>query len=69
MSATSGVNAIAHAVEALYARNANPVISLLALEGIRALAESLPEIVQDARRQAGTGEGTVWSVVVCKLFG
>ncbi|KAL4940340.1 hypothetical protein BDV06DRAFT_213551 [Aspergillus oleicola] len=44
MSATSGVNAIAHAVEALYARNTNPVINLMALEGTRALATSLPEI-------------------------
>jgi alcohol dehydrogenase class IV len=49
MSSTSGVNAIAHAVEALYATNANPVISLLALEGIRALAVALPQIVEDAK--------------------
>jgi alcohol dehydrogenase class IV len=45
MSATSGVNAIAHAVEALYAQNTNPVISLLALEGTKALASALPKIV------------------------
>ncbi|GME26565.1 Alcohol dehydrogenase iron-type [Neofusicoccum parvum] len=44
LSATSGVNAIAHAVEALYARNTNPIITLLALEGVRALATSLPTI-------------------------
>ncbi|RWQ98666.1 hypothetical protein C8Q69DRAFT_459667 [Paecilomyces variotii] len=47
MSATSGVNAIAHAVEALYARNTNPIINLMAIEGTRALASSLPQIVQD----------------------
>lgn len=34
-------------VEALYARNKNPIISLMALEGIKALAESLPIIVLD----------------------
>ncbi|OCK77471.1 putative maleylacetate reductase [Lepidopterella palustris CBS 459.81] len=45
LSATSGVNAIAHAVESLYARNTNPVINLLALEGIRALASSLPTLI------------------------
>jgi len=45
MSATSGVNAIAHSVEALYAQNRNPITSLLALEGIQALANSLPTIV------------------------
>lgn len=32
-------------VEALYARNTNPIISLLALEGIKALASSLPTII------------------------
>jgi len=45
LSATSGVNAIAHAVEALYAQNGNPVISLMAEEGIRALAKALPVVV------------------------
>lgn len=42
LAATSGMNAIAHAVEALYAKDGNPVISLMAEEGIRALAKSLP---------------------------
>lgn len=46
MSATSGVNAIAHAVEALYAQNGNPIITLLALEGTKALACALPQIIQ-----------------------
>jgi maleylacetate reductase len=47
LSVTSGMNAIAHAVEALYARDANPVISVLALEGIAALARALPTIVRE----------------------
>ncbi|KAH8654211.1 maleylacetate reductase [Ilyonectria robusta] len=47
LSATSGVNGIAHAIEALYAPDTNPIIRLLAKEGIRALAESLPVIVKD----------------------
>lgn len=34
-------------VEALYAKNGNPIISLLAVEGVRALAESLPVIVNE----------------------
>jgi alcohol dehydrogenase class IV len=46
LSATSGMNAIAHCVEALYAQDANPVISLMAEEGIRALAASLPLVVR-----------------------
>jgi len=45
LSATSGMNALAHAVEALYAKDANPIVSLMAAEGIRALARSLPRVV------------------------
>jgi maleylacetate reductase len=47
LSAVSGLNAIAHAVEALYARDANPIVSLMAVEGITALARSLPRIMED----------------------
>lgn len=44
-SVTSGINAIAHAAEALYAQDANPIISLMAEEAIRALAAALPAVV------------------------
>ncbi len=47
LSATSGINALAHAVEALYANDGNPVVSLMAEEGIAALSRSLPRIVAD----------------------
>ena len=47
MSVTSGFNAIAHAVEALYAPDGSPIISLMAEEGARALITALPNIVQD----------------------
>jgi alcohol dehydrogenase class IV len=49
VSAASGMNAVAHCVEALYAPDANPVTSWMAEEGIRALAESLRVIVQSPR--------------------
>ena len=42
-AATSGMNAIAHAVEGLYAIDGNPIVSLMAEEGIRALASALPK--------------------------
>jgi maleylacetate reductase len=42
LAATSGMNAIAHAVEGLYAVDGNPVVSIMAEEGIRALATALP---------------------------
>ena len=47
LSGTSGINAIAHCVEALYAEDRNPIISLIAEEGIRALAKSLPVVVRE----------------------
>ena len=46
MSVTSGFNAIAHAVEALYAPDGSPIISLMAEEGVRALVTALPNIVK-----------------------
>jgi maleylacetate reductase len=48
LSATSGINAIAHAVEALYAQDRNPVISLMAEEGVAALARALPRIADES---------------------
>jgi len=75
----SGINAIAHCVEALYAADANPITSLMAEEGIRALGESLPVVVARpddlaARAQAlygawlaGTALGTVGMALHHKL--
>jgi maleylacetate reductase len=44
LSVTSGFNAIAHAAEGLYAADANPILALMAEEGIRALARALPRL-------------------------
>jgi len=49
VSGPSGVNAIAHCVEALYSESANPLVSLMAEEGIRALGRSLPKVVKEPR--------------------
>jgi maleylacetate reductase len=49
LSATSGMNAIAHAVEGLYAEDRNPIVTLMALEAIRAMAEGLPAILDRPR--------------------
>ena len=48
MSITSGFNAIAHAVEALYASDCNPIIEYIASEGIGLLSRSLPELESGA---------------------
>lgn len=54
-------------MEALYARNTNPIMTLLALEGTKALAEALPIIVNspqdaDARSKAQYG---AWLCAMC----
>ncbi len=47
ISGPSGMNALAHCVEALYAQDANPITSLMAADGIRALARALPVVVKE----------------------
>jgi maleylacetate reductase len=49
VSAASGLNAIAHCAESLYAFDGNPIISLMAEEGIRALASALPRILANPK--------------------
>ncbi len=56
LSLTSGMNAIAHAAEGLYAPNGNPIVSLMAEEGIRALARALPRIKASSHDAAARSE-------------
>ncbi|WP_133123110.1 maleylacetate reductase, partial [Methylobacterium frigidaeris] len=67
MSATSGMNAIAHAVEALYAEDRNPIVSLMAEEAIRALARALPAIAADPRDRAARSDALygAWLAGAC----
>jgi alcohol dehydrogenase class IV len=67
MSATSGMNAIAHAVEALYAQDRNPVMSLMAEEAIRALGHALPVIVANPQDHAARSDALygAWLCGVC----
>jgi maleylacetate reductase len=75
VSGPSGMNAIAHAVEALYAHDANPVITLLSAESIRTLSRALPTVVRmpgdvDARTDALYGAwlaGTALGAVTMAL--
>jgi len=52
----SGMNALAHAVEALYAEDANPIISLLAEESIRAIGRSLAAVVREPANMEARGD-------------
>lgn len=49
LSVTSALNAMAHAAEGLYARDRNPVSTLLAIEGMTAFASALQTITSDSR--------------------
>ncbi|AEC20790.1 iron-containing alcohol dehydrogenase [Pusillimonas sp. T7-7] len=48
ISVVSGMNAIAHSAEGLYAKDGNPVVALMAEEGIRAMADGLRALNRQA---------------------
>ena len=56
LSVTSGINAIAHAAEGLYSTEGNPVIDLMAEEGIAAIGRALPKIVADPKDVDARGD-------------
>jgi maleylacetate reductase len=56
MSVTSGLNAMAHAAEALYAQDRNPISTLMATEGLRALNAALPVLVKEPRNIGARGD-------------
>jgi maleylacetate reductase len=47
MSVASGLNALAHCVDAMWAPKADPINAAFAAEGIRALADGLPKVVTE----------------------
>jgi len=57
LSVTSGLNAMAHALEALYAQDRNPISSLMAIEGLRAFKTALPAIVASPSDLAVRADG------------
>ncbi|MDX3612802.1 MULTISPECIES: maleylacetate reductase [Streptomyces] len=84
LSVTSGLNALAHCVDAWWAPRHNPISSALAVEGVRSLASALPRVVADgqdvaARRQmlfgtylaavAFAGAGSGLHHKVCHVLG
>ncbi|WP_065374694.1 maleylacetate reductase [Ensifer adhaerens] len=56
MSVTSALNAMAHAVEALYAQDRNPISSLMAKESLSAFKTSLPTIIATPRDHEARAE-------------
>ena len=67
LTTTSGMNAMAHAVEALYAEDANPVISLLAEQAIGILAQALRRITQNPQDREARADALygAWACGTC----
>ncbi|AIO32154.1 iron-containing alcohol dehydrogenase [Burkholderia cenocepacia] len=67
LSVTSGLNAIAHAAEALYSQQSNPVISLMAEDGARALVQALPGIIANPADRSSREEALygAWLAGTC----
>ena len=67
LAGTSGMNAIAHSVEALYAKDANPIISMIAEESIRALRNALPRILESKNDEGAWTEAFygAWMAGIC----
>lgn len=53
MSIVSGLNAMAHAAEALYAKDRNPISTTLSIEGLTAMKTGLDLIAKDPLSQEG----------------
>jgi alcohol dehydrogenase class IV len=56
LTVASGLNAMAHCVDSLWAPNANPVATALATAGIRGLAAGLPAVRRDGADVAARGD-------------
>ncbi len=59
LTASSGLNALAHCVEALYGPRSNPVAGGLAQEAIRTLAAALPAVIDAPDDLAARGQALV----------
>jgi alcohol dehydrogenase class IV len=70
-TATTGMNCLAHCVEALYPAQPNPIARLLALDGIRTLHTSLPRVIEsnDAESRAGALYGGFLGGLLVSMVG
>jgi maleylacetate reductase len=66
LAGPSGINAMAHSVEALYAQNRNPVLSMIAEEGIRSLASGLPAVCDGSAGDEQRGQA-LYGAFMCGL--
>jgi maleylacetate reductase len=67
-SVASGLNALAHCVDAMWGPRADPIDQALALEGIRSLNAGLPRVVTDPRELGGREQTLVGAYLSAVAF-
>ncbi|WP_020495863.1 maleylacetate reductase [Sciscionella marina] len=68
MSVASGLNALAHCVDSLWAPRADPINAALAVEGVRALAAGLPEVTRDPSGVGGREQALYGAYLAAVAF-
>ncbi|WP_028474574.1 maleylacetate reductase [Nocardioides alkalitolerans] len=68
LSVASGLNALAHCVDSMWAPRTDPIDAALAAEGIRALDAGLPRIVDDPGDPAGREEALYGAYLAAVAF-
>ena len=69
MSVASGLNALAHCIDSMWAPKADPINQAFAVEGIRALAQGLPLIVTDPGSEEGREKSLYGAYLSAVSFG
>lgn len=68
LSIASGLNALAHCVDSLWAPSADPINAVFATEGARALNDGLPLVVKDPAGLAGIELALYGAYLAAKAF-
>ena len=69
ISAASGMNALAHCIEAMYATGANPITTVIAEQGVRLLWDGLPRVVGQPDDLDARGDVLVAAYLAGSAFG
>ena len=69
LSVASGLNGLAHCIDAMWAPRADPINTALALDGIRALSAGLLRVVDDPAGRLGRSECLYGAYLSGRAFG
>lgn len=69
VTAASGMNAIAHSVEALWIPAADPIVAVFAVEGLRLLAKALPRAVAQPDDLSARADGLLGACLAGRALG